>query len=238
MDLSIVIPVFNEAENIHSLVDEIVDVLGDRPSFEIIVVDDGSTDATAAVLVHCRETVKSLRVLRHQVCSGQSAAIITGVTAAQSPLIATLDGDGQNDPADLPGLLARYRDAPADVMLVIGQRKHRHDALLKRISSRVANRVRGAILRDNTPDTGCGMKVFSREQFLALPQFDHMHRFLPALFQRQGGQVISVEVRHRPRLKGQSKYGVHNRLWAGIVDMLGVVWLQRRRKRPVVSELE
>ncbi len=238
MDLSIVVPVFNEAENIHSLVDEIVDVLGDRPYFEVIVVDDGSTDATAAVLARCRETVKSLRVLRHQACTGQSAAIISGVTAAKSSLIATLDGDGQNDPADLPGLLAHYRDAPADVTLVTGHRKHRHDSLLKRISSRVANRVRATILGDNTPDTGCGMKVFSREQFLALPQFDHMHRFLPALFQRQGGQVMSIEISHRPRLKGQSKYGVHNRLWAGIVDMLGVRWLQRRRKRPVVSELE
>ncbi len=203
-----------------------------------IMVDDGSTDATPRVLADCRVTVTSLRVLCHQTCAGQSAAILSGILAARSATIATLDGDGQNDPADLPGLLALYRNAPPEVALVTGYRKHRHDSFLRRISSCVANRVRGAVLGDNTPDTGCGLKVFSRDKFLSLPRFDHMHRFLPALFQRRGEQVMSVEVSHRPRLKGQSKYGVHNRLWVGIIDMLGVRWLQRRRVQPAVSELE
>lgn len=241
MDLSIVIPVFNEAENIRPLVDEIVAALGcdvDVQTFEIIVVDDGSTDATSSVLLQCHQALDVVRVLRHQACCGQSAAIISGVVAALSPMIATLDGDGQNDPADLPALLEQYRQAPVGRVMVIGHRKQRHDSFIKRLSSRVANRVRSAILQDHTQDTGCGLKVFPREQFLDLPRFDHMHRFLPALWRRQGGEVMSIEVRHRPRLKGQSKYGVHNRLWVGIVDMLGVRWLQRRQQRPVVSEVE
>jgi dolichol-phosphate mannosyltransferase len=159
------------------------------------------------------------------------------VDAAEAPVIATLDGDGQNDPADIPALYQAWRGATAGVSLVTGYRRRRHDTWLKRFSSRVANAVRGGFLNDNTPDTGCGLKVFSRETFRLLPRFDHMHRFLPALVQMQGGKTLSVEVNHRERRRGTSKYGMFNRLWVGIVDLLGVKWLQRRTRRPVVSEL-
>ncbi len=240
MDLTIVIPVFNEAGSIGPLLDEIAAVLEGQTDYEIIVVDDGSSDATADRLDACRQQQSRLRLLQHPQRRGQSAAIASGVNAAQAPWIATLDGDGQNDPADIPALYATATaaDAPANLWLIAGWRRSRQDSRLKRISSRIANGVRSRLLRDNTPDTGCGLKVFTRDVFLALPQFDHMHRFLPALVLRAGGQVRSVEVRHRPRGLGVSKYGVHNRLWAGMADLLGVRWLQRRGLRPVVPERE
>jgi dolichol-phosphate mannosyltransferase len=176
-------------------------------------------------------------VVRHQAPQGQSFAVATGVRAARGRWIATLDGDGQNDPADIPRLLAA-RDAagasaasPGGPLLLAGYRKARSDSWLKRVSSRVANGVRGRLLGDSTPDTGCGLKLFEREAFLALPHFDHMHRFLPALFLRAGGSVISVEVGHRPRTRGRSHYGVMNRLWVGIVDIFGVLWLMKRGPR-------
>ncbi|MDH3527358.1 MAG: glycosyltransferase family 2 protein [Gammaproteobacteria bacterium] len=240
MDLSIVIPVFNEAASISPLVDEIAAVLGGQADYEIIVVDDGSTDATAERLGACRQQQPRLRVLQHPQRSGQSAAIASGVNAARAPWIVTLDGDGQNDPADIPGLYtaATAVDAPATLWLIAGWRQRRRDSWLKRISSRIANGVRRRLLRDHTPDSGCGLRLFRRDVFLALPQFDHMHRFLPALVLRAGGQVRSLAVNHRPRRSGTSKYGVHNRLWVGLVDLLGVRWLQRRVLRPVVSERE
>ena len=228
MDLAIVIPVFNEADSIAPLLDEIDAVLGGRSGCDILVVDDGSSDATAAVLEECCERYPQLRVLRHAVCLGQSAAIVSGVNAAQRGWVATLDGDGQNDPADIPRLYDVLRRSSERVWLVNGYRRNRRDNWLKRLSSRIANSVRGFVLRDRTPDTGCGLKVFRRSVFMGLPRFDHMHRFLPALVQIQGGEVVSVEVRHRERMHGQSKYGVHNRLWTGIVDLFGVLWLQRR----------
>ena len=228
MDLAIVIPVFNEAGNIASLLEEIEGVPGELDSCDIIVVDDGSDDDTAAVLAACRERYPRLQVLHHATCRGQSAAIVTGVRAAQRGWIATMDGDGQNDPADIPRLYDVIQDAPGGLALVSGYRRHRHDSWLRRLSSRIANSVRAFVLRDGTPDTGCGLKVFRRSVFLDLPRFDHMHRFLPALVQMQGGSVDSVEVRHRERRRGRSKYGVHNRLWPGIVDLYGVWWLQRR----------
>jgi dolichol-phosphate mannosyltransferase len=175
-------------------------------------------------------------VLQHAVRVGQSGALLSGVRAARAPWVISLDGDGQNDPADIAVLLARLRTAGPDAaLMLIGHRVQRRDNWLRRIASRAANAVRSRLLQDSTPDTGCGLKLFSRELFLALPAFDHMHRFLPALMQRQGACVLSVPVRHRPRTRGASKYGIHNRLWVGLVDMAGVMWLQRRRLNPGIS---
>jgi dolichol-phosphate mannosyltransferase len=228
VDLAIVIPVLNEAENIPALLEEVDAALGSPGGYDIIVVDDGSSDTTAAVLEDCRDRYPQLQVVRHAASRGQSAAILSGVNVAGRSWIATLDGDGQNDPADIPRLYDIIRRAPAPVWLVNGYRRQRRDSWLKRVSSRAANRVRGFVLGDRTPDTGCGLKVFRRSMFMELPRFDHMHRFLPALVQMQGGEVVSVEVEHRQRRHGQSKYGVHNRLWVGLVDLFGVFWLQRR----------
>lgn len=232
--ISVVVPVLNEAENIRLQVDELFTVLDGRVDFEVIYVDDGSTDDTGRVLEQEQSRKGGrLRVLAHESACGQSTAIYSGVRAARHPWIVTLDGDGQNDPADIPMLLEEARRAGSNRIMVTGHRVKRRDTRLRRISSRIANMVRSALLRDQTPDTGCGLKVFPRNLFLELPYFDHMHRFLSALVLRQGGRVASVPVSHRPRRLGKSKYGVHNRLWAGIVDMIGVAWLQRREKRPV-----
>jgi dolichol-phosphate mannosyltransferase len=238
VDLTVIIPVFNEVESITPLLDEIAAQFDAKDAYEIIVVDDGSVDGTPAVLQAARQTHPQLRVLRHRERYGQSMALVSGVLAARAPWIATLDGDGQNDPADIPRLFRVMDESADDVQLVSGYRRQRNDSWLKRVSSRAANTLRAALLGDNTPDSACGIRVFSRSTFLALPRFDHMHRFLPALVQRQGGKPVSVEVNHRKRSRGQSKYGIHNRLWAGIVDTLGVLWLQRRSKQPVVSEIE
>ena len=234
MDLSVVIPAHNEAENIGPLVREIRSALGGGADWEVVVVDDGSGDGTGERASALACEVPHLSVVRHPVSKGQSFAVLTGVRAATAPWVATLDGDGQNDPADIPRLLAaRDREAArgGGPLLVAGYRARRRDPWLKLVSSRIANGVRGRLLGDATPDTGCGLKLFEREAFLAVPHFDHMHRFLPALFLRAGGRVISVEVGHRPRTRGRSHYGMMNRLWVGIVDMLGVMWLMRRRAR-------
>ena len=227
--LSVVVPVYNEAENVEPLVAELHRVLTLIPElleFEIVYVDDGSNDDTPARLAALRSDFPELRVVRHRTNYGQSAAIRSGVRAARFCTIATLDGDGQNDPADLPRLLEPYLAGTAE--LVVGCRRVRRDMWMRRVSSRLANAVRSRLAGDNTPDTGCGLKVFGREAFLALPSFDHMHRFLPALFMRDGGRVVSIPVNHRQRTRGISKYGVANRLWVGVVDLLGVLWLQRR----------
>jgi len=179
-----------------------------------------------------------LRVVHHRTPCGQSAAIATGVDAARTRWIVTLDGDGQNDPGDILRCYRTLREAPADVGLVIGHRARRRDTLLKLLSSRIANRVRARVLGDDTPDSACGLKAFTRKTFRSLPRFDHMHRFLPALVQRQGGRVLSLDITQRERTGGRSKYGLHNRLWVGIVDLLGVWWLKRRALRPVVEEGE
>jgi dolichol-phosphate mannosyltransferase len=238
-ELSVVIPVCNEEANVLPLAREIAVALAGRP-FEILFVDDGSTDATATQVLEARREIPSVRLLRHSRRSGQSAAVHSGVRHARAEWIATLDGDGQNDPADIPALVAAgvaARRATPGVLLVMGNRTTRRDTWLRRLSSRVANGVRGGLLGDGTPDTGCGLKVFHRETFLDLPYFDHMHRFVPALFQRHGAGVISVPVNHRPRLQGQSKYGLFNRLWVGIVDLFGVMWL-RKRYRPGLAVRE
>jgi len=238
VDLSIVIPVFNEVEVIAALLDEIGRCFVAEPGYEIIVVDDGSIDGTAAVLQAARQSHPRLRILHHRERCGQSAAIASGVKAARTQWIATLDGDGQNDPADILKLYRVMDTSPDAIQMVAGYRRQRRDSWSRRVSSRIANAVRAAVLHDNVPDSACGLRIFARSVFLSLPQFDHMHRFLPALVQRQGGKVLSVEVNHRKRQRGQSKYGIHNRLWVGIVDMLGVLWLQRRTKQPVVSEIQ
>ncbi|MFT8245752.1 glycosyltransferase family 2 protein [Roseomonas sp. BN140053] len=227
--ISVVVPMRNEGPNVAALVAEIGAALADVPH-EILCVDDGSTDDTSAQL---REAAArfAVRPLRHARSCGQSAAVVTGVRAARAPWIATLDGDGQNDPADIPKLWARAR-AEGESTLVAGWRTTRKDTATKRFTSRVANRVRARLLGDATPDTGCGLKVFSRALFLELPPFDHMHRFLPALVIRQGGRVVSEPVNHRPRLRGVSNYGTLDRLAVGLVDLLGVMWLQRRWQRP------
>ena len=239
VDVSVVIPVCNEQDNVEPLAREIHAALSGRWSFETIFVDDGSTDGTVAALTAARAAgLPELRVLRHAVRSGQSAAVATGVRAARAPWIATLDGDGQNDPADIPKLLeAAQADRGGRLRLVMGNRTTRRDTWLRRLSSRVANGVRGGLLNDGTPDTGCGIKVFDRAVFMDMPRFNHMHRFMPALFQREGYEVTSVPVNHRERTRGTSKYGLHNRLWVGIVDLFGVMWLIRRASRRVaVSE--
>jgi dolichol-phosphate mannosyltransferase len=238
MDLSVVVPVFNEQENLEPLIEEIAAALDDQLDYEIIYVNDGSTDETLDTLKKLGEIYPRLRILSHAVSCGQSTAVRTGVKAARAAWIATLDGDGQNDPADIMSLyqLVEPNEDDPELCMIAGWRKKRQDSALKKVSSRLANGIRSWALRDDTPDTGCGLKLFSRIAFLELPYFDHMHRFLPALILRSGKKVQSVEVNHRPRNLGVSKYGFHNRLWTGIVDMLGVFWLQRRAKIPQVTE--
>ena len=237
--LSVVVPVRNEAANIAPLVAEIAAALAAVPH-EIVYVDDGSTDATPAALREAEGLVRpggALRRLRHRRSCGQSAAVATGVRAARGEWIATLDGDGQNDPADIPRLLRRAQ-AEGGAILVAGHRVARRDTWVKRRTSRIANAVRARLLGDATPDTGCGLKVFPRALFLDLPRFDHMHRFLPALVLRAGGRVVSEPVNHRPRLRGRSNYGTLDRLAVSLFDLVGVAWLQRRASRPVLDPEE
>lgn len=232
--LSVVVPVHNEAENIEPLILEIEAALTNYVQFEIIYVNDGSKDETGNRLTESKAQHKNLRVITHAQSCGQSTALRTGIKSAKGDWVATLDGDGQNDPSDIKKLIAALEN---EVDLVGGNRRHaRRDTWIKRMSSIVANTVRSKLLRDSTPDTGCGLKLIRREAFLDLPYFDHMHRFLPALIQRRGGKVISVPVSHRDREYGQSKYGTIDRLLVGIVDLVGMLWLIKRSKRPVVSE--
>ncbi len=237
LELSVVVPVFNERDNIAPLLAEIVAALRGRVSFEVIYVDDDSSDDSRAVLAAQKALHPELRVLHHVQRSGQSTAVWNGVHAARAPWIATLDGDGQNDPADIDKLLTARAVAAADVRLLAGWRTTRRDSFNKRISSKVANAVRSRMLRDATPDTGCGLKLFERETFLRLPYFDHMHRYLPALVRRAGFASQSVPVGHRPRTAGVSKYGMLDRLWVGLADLRGVAWLMRRARVTEVEEL-
>lgn len=235
--LSIVIPVFNERDNIAPLVHEVVRHLRGRVQFEIVCVDDRSDDDTREVLAALRAQVPELRAFAHAARCGQSAAIRSGVRHALAPWIATLDGDGQNDPADIPKLLDARDAAEAEVKLFAGWRVSRQDSGSKRWASRWANRIRQWLLRDNTPDTGCGIKLFERAAFLDLPYFDHMHRYLPALMQRAGWKTVSVPVSHRARGAGQSKYTNVGRALVGVRDLLGVSWLIQRSHVVVTDEI-
>ena len=237
--LSIVIPARNEAGNIIALVEAIDRALQAHAPVEIIVVDDGSTDDSVARLTARALTLPQLRVVRHEVSGGQSAAVHSGVLAASAPIILTLDGDGQNPPEELPKMAAPLlADTTGRIGLVAGQRVGRQDTWSKKLASRFANALRGWLLKDGTRDTGCGLKGFRRDAFLALPYFDHMHRYLPALFARDGWQVAHVDVTHRARGAGRSNYSNLQRGLVGIVDLLGVAWLLRRRKKakPMAEE--
>jgi dolichol-phosphate mannosyltransferase len=236
--VSVVVPVHDEAENIPKLVDEIAAVMAKRGAYEAIFVNDGSRDTTESVLRKLAAKRPWLRQVKHAESCGQSAALRTGVVAARAPVIVTLDGDGQNDPAFIPRLLEALAAAGPTVALVAGQRVKRQDSGFKRFQSGIANAVRSTVLRDATRDTGCGLKAFRREAFLALPYFDALHRFLPALMRREGFSLGYVEVVDRPRRFGRSHYGMWNRLWIGLVDLMGVYWLVRRRRRvPQVTEV-
>ena len=235
--VSIVVPVRNEAENVAPLIAEIVAALDGRWAYEIIYVNDGSTDTTGVRLNAIMAQRGNLRQLRHAKSGGQSAAVRSGVRAARGAIVATLDGDGQNNPAFLPDLIAAVEKG-ARVGLAAGQRVGRKDTGFKKFQSRVANKVRNSILKDGTRDTGCGLKAFRREVFLALPYFDGLHRFLPALVRREGYEIAYVDVIDRPRRSGVSNYGFFDRLWIGIMDLAGVWWLIRRKKpTPDVTEV-
>ena len=237
-ELSVVVPVHNEVANLAGLLAEIRSALDGLAEYEVVCVDDGSDDDTPRLLATLSAEFPLLRVVHHRARAGQSAAIMHGVSVARGAWVATLDGDGQNDPADIPRLLAIVRspDAPPDLRLVVGERSRRQDSWIKRFAGRVANAIRARILGDGTRDGGSGLKLFRRDCFLALPHFDHMHRFLPALFLRSGWRVASVPVNHRPRRHGRSHYGVLDRLWVGIPDLVGVLWLQHRPMSAVNRE--
>jgi dolichol-phosphate mannosyltransferase len=238
-DLSVVIPVQNEEENIRLLIDEVRQALDGVLDYELIYVDDGSSDSTLEILEDIRTDFPLLRIYSHATGVGQSSAVRTGISGASSAAIATLDGDGQNDPADIPALYKALLDnASSGVVLVNGFRKNRKDTFIKRLSSKLANGIRGWLLDDDTPDTGCGLKVFSREAYLCIPFFDHLHRFLPAMMINGGGKVMSVEVNHRERQLGSSHYGFFDRLWVGVFDIMGVIWLKSRTTHPVVIDEE
>ena len=227
-DVSVVIPVYNEGRNIRPLTNEVFDALAGRLQYELIFVEDGSVDDTPDEIERTITQNPVVSICQHDRNRGQSAAVRTGVLAARADIVAVLDGDGQNDPRDILKLYGQLSMVP-NLSMVIGERRERMDNWLRRTSSLVANAVRSRLLGDGISDTGCGLKVFYREQYLKLPAFDHMHRFLPALMMREGGKVHALPVNHRPRMHGVSKYGVGNRLWVGIMDMLGVRWLQKRR---------
>ena len=238
--LSVIVPVFNEVENLEPLILEIQATLDNTFPYEMIFIDDCSTDGTLNKLIEFNRKVETLRVLTHERRSGQSAAIRSGVQAAQAILVATLDGDGQNDPSDIPNLLAAYEEnvGTTKKIMICGQRAKRKDGFIKRFSSKIANGIRSSLLGDLTMDSGCGLKLFRVTDFMELPSFDHMHRFLPALMIRSGGKVIPIMVSHRSRERGRSKYGVFDRLWVGIFDLFGMVWLRCRPINPEVEEPE
>lgn len=237
LEISVVVPVHNEEDNVAPLIEEIVAALRGKASFEIVYVDDCSRDETPLRLRNALDFYPELRVLRHKTQSGQSTAVRNGVKAARGRWIATLDGDGQNDPADIPKLIDARNAGDAGTKLYAGWRVDRQDSNSKRRASKWANAIRSWALRDDTPDTGCGIKLFEREAFLDLPYFDHMHRFLPALMQRAGWGTVSVPVNHRARTAGVSKYNNLNRALVGIADLRGVAWLIRRARRTGVDEV-
>lgn len=233
--LSVLIPFFNEEGNVHPVIDEVHEQLSGI-AFEVICVNDCSADATAAELAEVKaKHPDTVIVLNHVARRGKSAALFTGLKSARGEWVQLLDGDGQNDPADIPAMLQKANTMRNPDFCIAGYRKNRKDTAWKRFQSRLANRVRDALLHDGVPDTGCGLKLFPRETFLKLPWFDHGHRFIPALVRGIGGDIAIVEVNHRPRTAGISKYNAWNRTWAGILDLLGVLWLLHRTRVPVIS---
>ncbi|MGI2258158.1 glycosyltransferase family 2 protein [Shewanella sp. GXUN23E] len=237
--LSVVLPAKDEKGNIGLLIREIAGVLAPSQRFEIVVVDDASTDGTGQeVLDAARDVNCECKLIRHCQSTGQSTAVTTGVLNAEGEWIVTLDADGQNDPADIPAMLKAAARQQNPHFCIAGYRKNRKDTAWKRFQSQVANRIRNALLHDGVPDTGCGLKLFPRETFLRLPYFDHMHRYLPALIKRLGGEVAIVEVNHRDRAAGVSKYNAWNRAWVGIVDLMGVIWLRRRSRIATIETVE
>jgi len=229
--VSVVVPVRNEVDNVAPLVTEIAAALEGHWLFEVVYVNDGSTDGTEAELQRLMALHPWLRRVRHKQSCGQSAAVRTGAAAARAPIVVTLDGDGQNNPAFLPAMIRALETGQPGVGLVAGQRVGRKATGFKKLQSRIANAVRSAVLRDGTRDTGCGLKAFRRDVFLALPYFDGLHRFLPALVKREGFTIGYIDVVDRPRQGGVSNYGLWDRLWVGILDLAGVWWLIRRKKR-------
>jgi len=235
--LSVVVPVLNEAENIKSLVYDLNAALT-GVYHELVFVDDGSDDDTLPTLQGLMADFSAVRCLHHQHRCGQSAAIRTGVGHAKGLIIATIDGDGQNPPRDIPKLLSLLHSSPRSVKLIQGQRQKRQDTLWKRLGSRLANKIRQAILKDGVRDSGCGLKVFYKDAYLALAYFDHLHRFMPAMMQREGFEVLTCDVSHAERHAGQSKYGNLGRALVGVVDLAGMIWLKRRRKLSAVQEIQ
>ncbi len=232
--LSVVIPAHNESANLPGLIREIGAALDSMVEYEIVVVDDGSSDSTVEVLAEESKELPRLRLVRHQQSCGQSTALMTGIDEARYATIATLDGDGQNDPADIPTMLKlQQNQQKPELTMIVGHRQKRKDSGWRLFCSKVANSVRAGLLGDATPDSGCGIKVFSKSAFQRFPRFDHMHRFLPALMRRLGGEVISTPVNHRQRANGSSHYGTLGRLTAGVIDLIGVAWLKHRTKIPV-----
>ncbi|MET0968265.1 MAG: glycosyltransferase family 2 protein [Tardiphaga sp.] len=239
IDVSVVVPVRNEEGNVAPLIAEIAAALDGRWAYEILYVNDGSTDRTPTLLAELMQARGNLRRIDHAASSGQSAAVRTGVRHARGAIVATLDGDGQNNPAFLPNLIAAIADGGGRVGLAAAQRVGRKDTGFKKFQSRIANKVRNAVLKDGTRDTGCGLKAFRRDVFLSLPYFDGLHRFLPALVRREGYDIAYVDVTDRPRHSGVSNYGFFDRLWVGLMDLAGVWWLiRRKRSTPVATEFK
>jgi dolichol-phosphate mannosyltransferase len=237
--VSIVVPVRNEQDNLAPLIEEIAAALDGRWAYEIVYVNDGSSDSTGEKLAELKKSYPQLRQIRHSASGGQSAAVRSGVRAARGAIVATLDGDGQNNPAFLPQLVGAVEAGAGRIGLAAGQRVGRKDTGFKKFQSRIANGVRSSILHDGTRDTGCGLKAFPREVFLAMPYFDGLHRFLPALVRREGYEIAYVDVIDRPRHSGVSNYGFFDRLWIGIMDLAGVWWLIRRKKpTPNATEVQ
>lgn len=232
--ISVVIPIYNEEGNIINLIDELIPIV-DKIGGEIIIVDDNSNDASRDLILKKKNNVNiEILLLEHAKQYGQSAGLLTGIKAAKNDLIVTLDGDGQNDPKDITSMLKVWEDNNENsYVLVIGHRKNRQDNWSRRYASLMAKRFRKFILKDSTPDSGCGIKVFSRHLFLSLPYFDHIHRFLPALTRRHGGSVISHIVSHRNRSSGVSKYSNWQRFRVGLIDLYGVSWLIKRSSFPI-----